>query len=236
MPLAVRHRHVPPMKLIVSILALVAAALLLPILFMPEPGDPGAQEARLPWMIEVQPDGNSRALGLTLNVSTLADAKAAYGPDMEVAIVSAPNELGALEAYVASARAGFVTGKLVLTARADEDLIRAMRERAAKTEYMESTTRKATLAPADLATAMALPIRAIAFIPSVNLDRAALLERFGAPAREVAPNDHQTHLLYPDKGLDIILDTQGKELLQYVAPGEFDTLAQPLTGTATAAQ
>jgi hypothetical protein len=47
-----------------------------------------------------------------------------------------------------------------------------MRERAPKTEYMQSTTRKATLAEADRAAALAAPIRGIAFIPSAHWTRA----------------------------------------------------------------
>ncbi len=222
------HLPVQSMKLVVAILSLVILALVLPVFFMPEPGDLAARQQQLPWVIETGADGNTHVLGLTLNVSTLAEAKTAYGPDMVVAIVSEPGETGTLEAYVASAHAGFITGKLIFTARTDRETIEGMRERAAKTEYMESTTRKATLAPADLSTAMAFPIRAINFIPSANLDRAAIIERFGTPAREISPNAHQTHLLYPDKGLDIILDTKGKELLQYVAPRDFDDLIEPL--------
>jgi hypothetical protein len=216
------------MKLIVAILTLVVVAILLPVFFMPDPGDLAARQQQLPWVVEKQVDGNTRVMGLTLTVSTLSEAKTAYGPDMAVAIVNAPNEPGTLEAYVASAQAGFVTGKLILTARADAAMIDGMRERAVKTEYMESTTRKATLSASDLATAMNLPIQAISFIPSVNLDREAIVERFGAPAREVRSNDHQTHMLYPDKGIDIILDTQGKELIQYVAPDDFAQLTAPL--------
>ncbi|QID18007.1 hypothetical protein G3580_10350 [Nitrogeniibacter mangrovi] len=217
------------MKLVVAILSLVLAAIILPLFFMPEPADLAERQQRLPWVIEVQPDGNTRAFGLTLNVSTLADAKAAFGPDVDVAIISAPGEAGTLEAYVSTAKAGFITGKMVFAVDAAADMVQAMKERAVKTEYMESTTRKSILAAADVATALQRPIHAISFIPSVNLDRDAIVERFGAPVREVATNDHQTHLLYPAKGLDIILDTQGKELLQYVAPRDFERLTAPLS-------
>lgn len=217
-----------PMKLAIAIATLILMAIILPVFFMPAPEDLAARQHQLPWVIEVQPDGNTRALGLTLNVSTLADAKSTYGPDMDVAIVNEPNEPATLEAYVSNTKAGFITGKAVFLARADAQMIEAMRERATKTEYMESTTRKATLSPADLDTAMSLPIQAISFVPSVNLDRQAIVERFGEPGQSVQANDHQTHLLYPDRGLDIILDTEGKELIQYVAPRDFDTLIAPL--------
>ena len=36
------------------------------------------------------------------------------------------------------------------------------------------------------------------------------------------------HLLYPDKGLDVVVDGNGKELLQYVAPRDFAELREPL--------
>ena len=36
------------------------------------------------------------------------------------------------------------------------------------------------------------------------------------------------HFLYPDKGLDLVLDSKGKEVLQYVAPADFARLRAPL--------
>ena len=223
------------MKLIVAILSLVIAAVVLPMLFIPAPEALVEHQQRLPWNITVLPDGNSQVLGLTLNRSTLADAKALYGPDVDIAIVTAPGEkLGTLEAYVASAHAGFITGKLILTAGVDAERLAGMQLRAAKREYMESTTVKSTLAPADLAAALALPIQAISFVPSVKLDAEAVTARFGAAERHIAVNDHQTHLLYPAKGLDVIVDTKGKPLLQYVAPRDFARLQAPLDAIDTA--
>ncbi|MCB1960543.1 MAG: hypothetical protein KDE68_08475 [Rhodocyclaceae bacterium] len=216
------------MKLVVAIISLVIAAVVVPMLFMPAPEALVEQQQRLPWNIEALPDGNSRVFGLTLNQSTLADLKAAFGPDVEIAIVGTRSEAGALEAYVASAHAGFITGKLVATAAIDADQLAGMLSRAAKREFMESTTVKSTLSAADLATALTLPIQALSFIPTVNLDLDAVTTRFGAPARQIAANDHQTHLLYPAKGLDVIVDSEGKELLQYVAPRDFDRLSGPL--------
>lgn len=216
------------MKFVIAIVSVTVAIILLPMLFVPAPEELAQQQSRLPWNIEVLPDGNSRALGLTLNRSTLAEAKVAFGPDIDIAIVAEPGETGSLEAYVASARLGFVTGKLVMTLAADDDQIAGMRQRAIKTEYMQSTTRKSTLQAADLQAAMQLPVTAINFVPSAHLDEETIIERFGPPATRVPVNAQQTHLLYPDKGLDIVLDKEGKEVLQYVAPRDFERLRTPL--------
>lgn len=216
------------MKLIVAILSLVLVAILAPLAFMPAADDVAARQANLPWQIEIDAEGHSRVFGLTLGRSTLAEARERFGPELTIAIITAPGEAGALEAYLASAQLGFVTGKLVLTVAATAEELDGMRARADKTEYMESTTRKSTLGPADLAAAMTRPVDSIVFIPSINLDEATVLARFGEPAEQITPHPHQTHLLYPDKGLDIILDTEGKEVLQYVAPKDFERLRTPL--------
>lgn len=217
------------MKLFLSILALVIAAIVIPLFFLPSADERAAKPPEgLPWQIEVLPDGGSKVFGLTIGSSTLSDARARLGNDMEVGVVAAPGERGALEAYYASAAMGFVTGKLILTADLSDDVVAAMRERAVKTEYMESATRRSTLHPDDRALADRTPIRAISFIPSVDLDEAMVLQRFGVPGERIRSSEQAEHLLYPEKGLDVILDSKGKEVLQYVAPRHFARLRAPL--------
>ncbi|HEX5312923.1 hypothetical protein [Aquabacterium sp.] len=187
----------------------------------------------LPWQIESLPSGQVRALGVTLGPggSTLADAQKLWGPNLEIAIIAAPGEAGALEAFVDPAQAGFISGKLVLTLAAPVATVQGMRERALKSEFMESTTRKYTLTPADRQAASAFPVSAMAFIPQANLDAAMVIERFGQPEqrRQVGQGaEAAEHLLYPSKGLDLTLNAKGKDVLQYVAPGDFDRLSAPL--------
>ncbi|MBI5925302.1 MAG: hypothetical protein HY836_06850 [Aquabacterium sp.] len=205
------------------------------------PGDASQVAARpsgLPWQVETLPNGANKVMGLTLGpagtASTLGDVQRLWGDATQVAIIAAPGEDGLLEAFVDPASAGFITGKIVITAYLDSADIRAMRERAIKTEFMESTTRKYTLTPSDLQAAMKAPVVALSFIPQANLDADTIIARFGQPAERVRSNGHLEHFLYPAKGLDLALDTEGKELLQYVAPAEFDRLRQPLLKAAAA--
>lgn len=194
----------------------------------------GAASPGLPWQIETLPGGASRVMGLTLSggpeASTLADVRRLFGPEVQLAVIAAPGENGALEAFVDPAVLGFVSGKLVVTAELPADTLRGLRERAVKSDFMESATRKYTLAPDDMPTALAAPIAALSFIPQARLDAEAIVARFGEPARRVRSNGHLEHFLYPDKGLDVILDAEGKELLQYVAPSQFQRLSGPLGG------
>ena len=217
------------MKFALSLIALVLLALILPF-FLPGAGkqegiDPNSN---LPWQITVDGQGGSSVFGLRPGVSTLGDVRQKLGDEIEVAIIAAPNEIGSLEAYYAQIPLGFVLARMVLTVEVSDEAISAMRERAVRAKHMESTTRRITLHPDDLAAADKLPIRAISVIPTVNLDEATIVQRFGEPGERIVLSDKRTHLLYPKQGLDVVVDKDGKELLQYVAPQQFARLREPL--------
>lgn len=216
------------MKLVASIIALILLALIIPFL-VPTKGPDKPVDVNLPWQIQTDGQGGSSVFGLRLDVSTLADVRQQFGGDADVAIIAAPGETGTVEAYYEQVPLGFVLGKLIVTLDLPAETITAMRERALRAKPMESTTRKITLHPDDLAVVERAPIRGISVIPSVNLDEATVVQRFGPPEERLAISDKRTHLLYASRGLDVIVDSDGKELLQYVAPRDFARLRAPLT-------
>jgi len=87
----------------------------------------------------------------------------------------------------------------------------------------------------DIDTMRKSPIIGVSFIPSANLDEDIIQQRFGMPAERIRGSEHTEHFLYPDRGLDLILDRKGKEVLQYVAPKDFASLRDPLIAAAQAA-
>lgn len=223
------------MKFALAIVALVVAALVLPF-FIPGAGkqegvDPNSN---LPWQIELDGQGGSRVFGLKPGVSTLGDVRRQLGGEIEVAIIAEPGEVGTLEGYYSQVALGFVLAKVIATVDGKNEAISEMRDRAVKAKHMESTTRRITLHPDDLAAADKLPIKAISVIPTVNLDEATVVQRFGPPGERVVVSEKRVHLLYPDKGLDIVVDADGKELLQYVAPRDFALLRDPLLASGSA--
>jgi hypothetical protein len=218
-----------PMKFAFYLLAFILAALIIPF-FFPSTGkvDGVDPNSNLPWQITADGQGGSLVFGLKPGVSTLDEVKQRLGDGIEVAIIAEPNETGTLEAYYSQVALGFVLAKVIVTVDLSPEAISAMRERALKAEHMESSTRKITLSPDDLVLAGKTPIRAISVIPTVNLDEATAVQRFGEPAEKIVLSDKRTHLLYPKNGLDVVVDLAGKELLQYVAPRDFARLREPL--------
>lgn len=182
----------------------------------------------LPWQITVQPDGSSKVFGLHIGHSRLSDAYEILGDDMELAIIAATDETGELEMYYGHYQAGLLSGKLVLQTSASDLDIKRWRENAAKAEYMASgRAKKYILSDADSTQVLQEIITGITFIPAVNLDEEVILARFGQPEKQLKQAE-ATHYLYPDKGLDIALYKEAKEVLQYVSPAAFSQLSRPL--------
>jgi hypothetical protein len=182
----------------------------------------------LPWQIELTADGDTRVFGLMPGRTTLGEAAAHLGKDMELAVMVAAGEAGSLEMYYGNYRAGLMSAKLVLAAELDNDVIEFLRQNAAETEVLESGARKYVLSSEDHARAYDAVISSIACIPAVNLDHDIIIKRFGEADKIIQGSAGVTHYLYPKKGLDVILSEEGREVLQYVAPDEFHRLREPL--------
>jgi len=171
----------------------------------------------LPWQIDSLADGNTRVFGITPGKTPFAEAVELLGNDMDLAIIAAPGETGSLEAYYSHYSAGPITGKLILVLDITPNMLSSLRKRA----FHDGGTRRYHLHPDDLPAAYRAPVRIITFMPSFNLDEDIVRNRFGMPAEVIQVNEQQQHLLYPDKGLDLILNSDNRELLQYLQPRAF---------------
>jgi len=214
------------LQVIALLIAVVFAAF---VLLRPDSDQPAAPGVHgLPWQIEILANGNSRVFGLELTHSTLDDARGRFGDGMKIGIVAAQGEAGALEAYYDSVTAGVLLGRMILVATLDPESLTRLRERSTRRVFMNDATYRYHLDREDLPVALRAPIATMTFIPAANLDAETVLKRFGVPKERLRINDQVEHFLYPDQGLDLILDDQGKEVLQYVVPREFARLREPL--------
>lgn len=219
------------LRVAAGVFVLLVAMLLAQMLLAPQREPAPAMTHGMPWQIEHPGPGQSRVFGLTLGgsaPSTLADALRLAKEAPTLALLTPQDAPAALEAYFESVSFGTLTGKLVLSIAAAPDDLEAMRRNAAKTDHLETGIRKYALQEADRQRAETLPLSAIAFIPAASLDEAVILQRFGTPAERIRQGETLEHFLYPALGLDIVLDSKGKEVLQYVAPAEFARLRAPL--------
>ena len=211
----------PLMNYFLTLLAVILFVIGL-VALTPDDERPGEPPTGLPWQIEVLPDGSPRVFGITLGRSTLGEAGERLGRDRELAIIAAPDEPGALEMYYGHYSAGGITGKLILVADLTPAVLLELRERA----LQDGGTRRYYLDTGDLPIAYRAPVKLITFLPSIDLDADAVRHRFGQPEETIESSAQLQHLLYPDKGLDVVIDRNGKEVLQYLTPREFTKLRE----------
>lgn len=214
-------------KLIAPLLLLGAIAIAYYAL-KPAPAAERQYSTSLPWQIEQLSDMRTRVFGLIPGYSTVRETLAQLGIDHDIAIISDKDDNSGLEIYFSHFKAGPLAGKLIVTVDANEKQLLQMRENAGHSEYMASGSRKFLLNTTDLAAAQAMRITSINFIPSAQLDAAVIDARFGTAAQRIESGAGSTHYLFPELGLDITLNDDASDSLQYVAPAEFERLSGPL--------
>jgi hypothetical protein len=217
----------------------VLLAAFVPVLWQMMQPRPVSSVAELPapWQIERGPQGEVRALGLRLPGSTLADAAARWGDDLQVALIESRGQPLALEAYTDRWQGGGITGKLVLASNAQPAVVQRWKDRSQRRETIDANAQRWALHADDRADALRSGVAGISFLPASRMDAATLRARFGEPAQQLKAADGGLHWLYPDRGLAIAWDeSSGRVLLQLVAPADFDArLRAPLAAAVSPA-
>lgn len=211
------------MKTPLTVLAVVGVLLGLMYLFAPQP-DPELLKPRsdMPWQVTLNPDGSSRVFELELGSATLADAQAKFGAVTGYAVFVNRHGTADLEAYFGEVMFGPLKAKVVVKLEASEEEKAALVERGGKREASPTGDWKHLLNPADYAAQAARRITAITYQPGTRgLDESFFLERFGKPAATLEENEHAVSWFYPQKGLSVLIDSEGREILEYVAPRDF---------------
>jgi hypothetical protein len=210
---------------------LVAAVPVVWRMLDPPPAAPVADHGA-PWQVQTTAAGASRVFDLALPGSTVAQARQRWGENLRLAVMADADRRLALEAYVERFSAGGLAGRLVLAFDADAGDLARWRDDAPREPTGNGGWRhplKGTLADA----ANASPLVGVTLLPAARLDAQTLNARFGAPAEQLVDvagqGERLQHWLYPAIGLAVALDAEGKDVLQYVAPADFEArLAAPL--------
>ncbi len=208
--------------LLLSLLAVVVGVLL--------PGGPPPEPPRhLPWQIEALPDGSSRVFDVTLGKTTLGEMESLLRQEAEVSLFATDEGKRVVEAYFHNVVLNGLKAKMVATLGFDRGQLQGLFDRGARIATLAQGKRKVTLSDPDLVLARNTPVVAITYLPAIDLDEQTVLRRFGSPAERVPEGSGDVvHWLYPDKGLDIAMSEEAKEVLQYVPPREFERLVTPL--------
>ncbi|MEW5837434.1 MAG: hypothetical protein AB1717_01185 [Pseudomonadota bacterium] len=184
----------------------------------------------LPWQIEILPDGHSKVFGIELGKSTTLQAKRALDQKADFNLFKSADGNISLEAYYGTLTLGVLEAKLIAEVDATQEQLKKLGEHAENPRAQPSGSWKFDLRDEDYLTIQDWPVRSLTYIPmAVQFDAELLEKRFGKAAERKPIDEGREYWLYPDKGLVIVLDAKGKEILQYVAPSDFARLKDKIS-------
>ena len=206
-------------KIIFWVVSLSLVAVALAILL------PGGRQAdphpKLPWDIRLTPEQKVEVFGLTLGSSTLSDAREVFRMHGRVNLFVGPDGKPVLEAYFERVFLSGLRADFVLVLEVSKQLSTELYNRGSRISLTSETTRMVELSSDDQALIGNQPIRLINYIPYANLDEELVSNRFGTPGQKVTESETGvTHWIYPDRGISLGLNPDGKELIQYMPLSE----------------
>lgn len=212
--------------IVVVVLAAIAASILLP------GGRTVEEHPKLPWMIEVDEFGHNKVFGLTIGKSTLHDAEISFSEQGKLSLFRSPEGKIDIEAYFDRIFLSGLKANIVLRMHVDQDLANAMFERGLRISQMGSGSKKVELTEEDRELLAKTPFELLTYLPGADLEPELIAKHFGEPQEKMTESDTIEHWLYPEKGLDIAVSSNTKEVFQYLPPAEFGKVITPLQGLA----
>ena len=215
------------MKKVAIILALVLLALFL--LVNKETKDETQIVEKYPWQISLLENGKSRVFGIVLGETSLKEVDSILSSSPKVALFELDKKLS-LEAYYKNVPLGGLIGSFIFTLDASDEQLNKIKKESVNKEPAENKGRRYDLDMLATDQSKMLVVKNLNYIPTVQLDEKTIVKRFGIPSKKIKLKTKEVgwHYLYPKKGLDLIYKEEGKEVLQYVLPKDFNLLLEPL--------
>ena len=215
------------MKKVVIILTLVLLALFL--LVNKGNNDKTQIVEKYPWQITHLENGKSRVFGIVLGETSLKEVDSILKGSSKVALFEVDKNLS-LEAYYKNISLGGLIGSFIFTLDSSNEQLNKIKKESVSKEPAENKGQRFNLDKLAIEKTKILIVKNLIYIPTVQLDEKTIVQRFGKPSEKIKLKTKEVgwHYLYPEKGLDLIYKEEGKEVLQYVQPKNFNLLLEPL--------
>ena len=215
------------MKKVIVILGLVLLALFL--LVNKGTKDNTQIVEKYPWQITHLENGKSRVFGIVFGETSLKEVDSLLKGSSKVALFELDKKLS-LEAYYKNISLGGLIGSFIFTLDASAEQLNKIKKESVSKEPAENKGRRYDLDKLAIDQSKMLIVKNLIYIPTAQLDEKTIIQRFGKPSKKIKLKTKEMgwHYLYPEKGLDLIFKEEGKEVLQYVLPKDFNLLLEPL--------
>jgi hypothetical protein len=208
------------MKLALIIVSLIS--LLTISLFYLTTQKPAEQQVELPWQVTVNDPLHSEVFGIVLNKTNLEQARAHFGQLDGIALYRKKEGVFSLEAYFGKVTIGPFGARMIATLDASQQELEQLVQDTVKRVPTEGGGLKWTLTQQKQVEQGLRKIRSLTFMPSYRgMDQDFIRERFGEPDRREVVDETTELWFYPASGVRILVDNEGNDLFEYLAPADF---------------
>ena len=178
-------------------------------------------------LIDSDAQGEPRVFGIQLGKTTLAEAETILGSRSKRALFIMPpekDEHGEPLPAESNIEAFFPNmpdnSKMLLGLHTEKEQLDLISHKAHKPIAFPSGNIKMEIADEHMVMVNQMTVITLTAIPRINLSPKDIQSKFGEPAM-VHVQDEVIHILYPEIGLDAILDKSGEAMLQFTAKDKF---------------
>lgn len=197
-------------------LVMIGSIVMFGLMLLIQPEREAVNENQLPWNAHFDDQGKLHTLGLVVGESSINDAIALYGKDVEIKLFSELDESNkSLEAYFPVIYIGSIKAALALKINAPEEALQQAFNNGKKIVMSSTGGREVELFNTDKLKFMQMPVSSVTLVPRKHLTERAIQKRFGVPDKRETQSDGLEHLFFNKLGLEMILDPEGPEALQY---------------------
>lgn len=205
-----------------ALIIVLATTLVAGVLMLLTPPPPSDKQAAMPWQVIVHDAGHSEVFGIMLERTLLGEAVTRHGPLEGIALFHDDQSGYSIEAYFGKISIGPLSARLIANLAGEQAELQALAQQTTKRTQTESGSRKWELSERQQQAQLQRAIRSLTFIPGYGgMEEDYLLARFGQPASRQKVDDNSELWLYPEIGVRILFDREGKEVFEYIAPARF---------------
>lgn len=180
------------------------------------------EPADMPWHVDVHDANHSEVFGIVLNKTTLEQARQQFGQLDGIALFQTQQGEFSLEAYFGKVTIGPFSARVIANLDVSQDELEALTDHTIKRIKTDDGSHKWTLKADKQVEQATRIIKSLSYIPAYSgMDQNFIKERFGEPVSRKVVDETAQIWFYPEQGVRIMVDNDGKELFEYTTQAQF---------------
>ncbi len=176
----------------------------------------------MPWHITVHDASHTEVFGIILNRTTLEQARQKFGQLDGIALFQNAQGEYSLEGYFGKVAIGPFSARIIANLAVPQAELEQLSRHTIKRVVTDNGSQRWTLKADKQLEQGGRLIKSLSYIPAYSgMDQQFIKRQFGEPASRIIVDESTERWFYPQKGIRILVDNDGKDLFEYIAPAQF---------------